>query len=141
VRQHRHSPSTLLAVVRSREPTLTAIFLIRRVPQPYFNEPGYEGTIGTPAGDAASFSYNAVIREATIKYAMCDHLKYPKPGAWTPPLLLDTPCPCGVIIIDAAGSTARFQGSRRPSGSTLHIAKRRYSKLCANGSWRCVNNV
>lgn len=41
-----------------------------QVPQPYFNEPGYESSIGTPEGERKSFEYNAVIREATLKYAI-----------------------------------------------------------------------
>jgi baculoviral IAP repeat-containing protein 6 len=36
------------------------------VPQPYFNEPGYERDIGTPKGDAASKNYNAHIRNMTV---------------------------------------------------------------------------
>lgn len=41
-----------------------------QVPQPYFNEPGFESSIGTPEGDRNSFDYNAVIREATVKFAI-----------------------------------------------------------------------
>ena len=50
------------------------------VPQPYFNEPSYESTIGTPAGTSASKSYNQTIRNATIRWAMIDHLENPKKG-------------------------------------------------------------
>ena len=32
------------------------------VDEPYFNEPGYEGTMHTPQGDAASRAYNQNIR-------------------------------------------------------------------------------
>jgi hypothetical protein len=36
------------------------------VPEPFFNEPGYERDIGTSKGDAASQQYNAHIREMTV---------------------------------------------------------------------------
>ncbi|KAJ9515878.1 hypothetical protein QJQ45_016937, partial [Haematococcus lacustris] len=47
------------------------------VDRPYFNEPGYERTMGTPQGEASSRSYNVTIREATLRYAMIDLLKHP----------------------------------------------------------------
>lgn len=34
------------------------------VDEPYFNEPGYEGTMHTPEGDRASRAYNQNIRYA-----------------------------------------------------------------------------
>ena len=34
------------------------------VDEPYFNEPGYEGTMHTPEGNKASRDYNRVIRSA-----------------------------------------------------------------------------
>ncbi len=34
------------------------------VDEPYFNEPGYEGTMHTPEGDRASWAYNQNIRWA-----------------------------------------------------------------------------
>ena len=55
------------------DPATTTTALL--APAAQFNEPGYESTLGTPKGDAESFRYNSVIREATIKYAMIDHLK------------------------------------------------------------------
>jgi baculoviral IAP repeat-containing protein 6 len=45
--------------------------------QPYFNEPGYERTIGTPEGDRQSSQYNAAIREHALRCAMIDQLKKP----------------------------------------------------------------
>ena len=36
------------------------------VDEPYFNEPGYEGTMHTPEGDKASRDYNRTIRFATV---------------------------------------------------------------------------
>jgi len=47
------------------------------VEQPFFNEPGYERTMGSPDGDANNFAYNAYVRLATIKHAMVDSLKHP----------------------------------------------------------------
>ena len=49
------------------------------VPDPYFNEPGYEQERGTPRGDAHSASYNVPLREATLKHAMIGQLKQPPP--------------------------------------------------------------
>lgn len=37
---------------------LVSIQSLILVPKPWFNEPGYEATMGTPQGDAASASYN-----------------------------------------------------------------------------------
>lgn len=45
------------------------------VPEPYFNEPGYESTYGTPSGIARSKSYNEVICEYTVRYAMLQHIR------------------------------------------------------------------
>lgn len=62
--------STLLQVLMS----IQALIL---VPDPYFNEPGYERTRNTPSGDKQSRMYNETIREGTIKHAMLDQLKKP----------------------------------------------------------------
>ncbi len=45
------------------------------VPEPYFNEPGFEGSLGTKQGNAASQQYNASIRRHTLKTAIHDQLK------------------------------------------------------------------
>ena len=50
--------STLLQVLMS----IQALIL---VPDPFFNEPGYERNRGTPEGDRQSRQYNETIREAT----------------------------------------------------------------------------
>ena len=62
--------STLLQVFMS----IQALIL---VPDPFFNEPGYERQRGTPEGDRQSRSYNETIREATVRHAMIAHLKSP----------------------------------------------------------------
>ena len=62
--------STLLQV-------FTSIQALILVPDPFFNEPGYERTRGTAEGDRQSRAYNEVIREGTVKFAMLAHLKSP----------------------------------------------------------------
>ena len=42
------------------------------VPEPYFNEPGYEASIGTPSGISASRDYNKKICQVWT----CSHLRY-----------------------------------------------------------------
>lgn len=64
--------STLLQVLMS----VQALIL---VPDPFFNEPGYERIRGTPDGNRQAREYNEVIREATIRYAMIDILRKPPP--------------------------------------------------------------
>ena len=60
--------STLLQVLMS----IQALIL---VPDPFFNEPGYEKTRGTVEGDRQSRLYNEAIREGAVKYAMIGQLK------------------------------------------------------------------
>ncbi|CAM9668779.1 unnamed protein product [Choristocarpus tenellus] len=45
------------------------------VAEPYFNEPGYEATLGTPQGAAGSQHYNSGIRNATLLFAVVAVLK------------------------------------------------------------------
>lgn len=52
------------------------------VPEPYFNEPGYERTRGTAAGTAQSLEYDANIRQATVRWAMLEQLRNP-PACFT----------------------------------------------------------
>ena len=65
--------STMLQVIVSVQ---SLIF----VPQPYFNEPGYEQSIGTADGDAKCAEYNAVVREETLRYAVLEALRKPAPA-------------------------------------------------------------
>ena len=44
------------------------------VPDPYFNEPGFESSRGTADGDARSKQYNSNIRHYTIHAAIKSHL-------------------------------------------------------------------
>eukprot|EP01132_Coremiostelium_polycephalum_P001414 gene1414-1783_t len=64
--------STLLQV-------LISIQSLILVPEPFFNEPGYESQIGTAQGKNSSMSYNQNIRIATIEWAMVDMIKNPPP--------------------------------------------------------------
>ncbi|KAH8051006.1 hypothetical protein JL722_11042 [Aureococcus anophagefferens] len=65
--------STLLQV-------LVSIQALIFVPDPYYNEPGYEQQMGTPAGDAKSDQYRANVKQNTVKWAMLDALKNPDPS-------------------------------------------------------------
>ena len=49
------------------------------VESPYFNEPGYQSTIGTPEGTAANNKYNANQRYKTVELAMVDSMRKPSP--------------------------------------------------------------
>lgn len=47
------------------------------VPMPFFNEPSFEQTMGTPQGDTNSKAYNDNIRLRTIQWAMIDVIRSP----------------------------------------------------------------
>jgi len=53
------------------------------VKDPYFNEPGYESSMGTPSGTSSSDAYSKDQQQATVRFAMIDMLK-------TPPLNFET---------------------------------------------------
>ena len=50
------------------------------VPEPYFNEPGYESSMTSETGKTQSRQYNENIRTQTLRWAMIDQLKNPSPG-------------------------------------------------------------
>lgn len=56
---------------------LVSIQSLILVNEPYFNEPGYERSRGTPSGMASSREYDANIRQATVKWAMLEILRKP----------------------------------------------------------------
>lgn len=58
---------------------LVSIQSLILVPEPYFNEPGYEREIGTTIGEQRSRSYNTHVRENCIRWAMLDLLQNPLP--------------------------------------------------------------
>lgn len=49
------------------------------VAEPYFNEPGYERSRGTPSGTQSSREYDGNIRQASVKWAMLEQLRNPSP--------------------------------------------------------------
>jgi len=51
------------------------------VPEPYYNEPGWESYMGTKDGDNRSRKYNKVIERGTVNYAILEMLEKP-PAAW-----------------------------------------------------------
>ena len=65
--------STMLQVIVSVQ---SLIF----VPRPYFNEPGYEQSIGTADGDAKCAEYNAFVREDTLRCAVLEAIRKPTPA-------------------------------------------------------------
>ncbi|AFX92724.1 putative ubiquitin-conjugating enzyme E2 [Megavirus courdo11] len=50
------------------------------IPDPYFNEPGYENSIGKEKGIQQSTQYNEKVRLDCMKWAMIDIIKNPIPG-------------------------------------------------------------
>ena len=56
---------------------LVSIQSLILVSEPYFNEPGYERSRGTPAGTASSIEHDANIRQATVKWGMLELIKKP----------------------------------------------------------------
>ena len=54
---------------------LVSIQSLILVSEPYFNEPGYELTRGTPAGTLLSIEYDANIKQAAVKWGMLEPLK------------------------------------------------------------------
>ncbi|GAB6020665.1 hypothetical protein CHUAL_003335 [Chamberlinius hualienensis] len=54
---------------------LVSIQSLILVPEPYFNEPGYERSRGTPSGKQSSREYDSNIRQATVKWAMLEQLR------------------------------------------------------------------
>ncbi|XP_044731226.1 baculoviral IAP repeat-containing protein 6 [Chrysoperla carnea] len=58
---------------------LVSIQSLILVPEPYFNEPGYERSRGTPTGTQSSLEYNANIYQATVRWAMLEQIRNPSP--------------------------------------------------------------
>jgi len=53
---------------------LVSIQSLILVSEPYLNEPGYERSRGTPSGNQNSRDYDVNIRQATVKWAMLEHI-------------------------------------------------------------------
>lgn len=79
---HYHSSHKLFSLQ-----VLVSIQSLILVPEPYFNEPGYERSRGTPAGNQSSREYNANICQATVRWAMLEQIL--------------NPCPCFKDVIQA----------------------------------------
>ncbi|XP_059504666.1 baculoviral IAP repeat-containing protein 6 isoform X9 [Stegostoma tigrinum] len=58
---------------------LVSIQSLILVAEPYFNEPGYERSRGTPSGTQSSREYDGNIRQATVKWAMLEQIRNPSP--------------------------------------------------------------
>ena len=56
---------------------LVSIQSLILVPEPFFNEPGYEQHIGTGYGNLKSLAYSANICTATVQWAMINQLRNP----------------------------------------------------------------
>jgi baculoviral IAP repeat-containing protein 6 len=50
------------------------------VDEPYFNEPGYERSMGSNSGNKNSFEYNDKVRMNTLRWAMVEQLRNPPYG-------------------------------------------------------------
>ena len=50
------------------------------IPDPMFNEPGYETIRKTEEGNSRSRGYNADIQVHTVRYAMVEQLRNPPAG-------------------------------------------------------------
>eukprot|EP00300_Choanocystis_sp_HF-7_P013606 c18371_g1_i1.p2 GENE.c18371_g1_i1~~c18371_g1_i1.p2 ORF type:complete len:308 (+),score=74.53 c18371_g1_i1:89-925(+) len=59
---------------------LVSIQSLILVPEPYFNEPGFESSRGTRDGDRENARYNAHIHSETINVAILEQLKKPAEG-------------------------------------------------------------
>lgn len=70
-------PSVTVAVFCVQ--VLVSIQSLILVPEPYFNEPGYEQSRGTQYGDQKSLAYSSNISVATIQWAMIHQLRNPTP--------------------------------------------------------------
>ncbi|WAR24474.1 UBC3-like protein [Mya arenaria] len=71
--QWNEKTSTVLQV-------LVSIQSLILVPDPYFNEPGYEASMKSDEGKKASDDYNKSIRIHCINHAMVSMLQHPPPG-------------------------------------------------------------
>ncbi|XP_034488815.1 baculoviral IAP repeat-containing protein 6 [Drosophila innubila] len=58
---------------------LVSIQSLILVPEPYFNEPGFERSRGTPSGTNSSREYNSNIYQACVRWAMLEQIRNPNP--------------------------------------------------------------
>ena len=74
---HTHTHTLSHTHTHTHTQVLVSIQSLILVPEPYFNEPGYEQYRGTPFGDQKSLAYNANIYAATVQWAMVDAIRNP----------------------------------------------------------------
>ena len=82
---------------------LVSIQSLILVNEPYFNEPGYERSRGTPSGTASSREYDANIRQATVKWAMLEMIRNP-PACFKQ--VRAQYCDCQVFVVECSSSVA-----------------------------------
>lgn len=58
---------------------LVSIQSLILVPEPYFNEPGFERSRGTPTGTHSSREYNSNIYQACVRWGMLEQIKNASP--------------------------------------------------------------
>ena len=74
------------------------------VPDPYFNEPGYESSRGTSAGNKESSKYNCQRQHDTILYGLLEHFKFVK-----------------TYMASVGGNTSSNSGAKSPYESFVQI--------------------
>ena len=75
---------------------LVSIQSLILVPEPYFNEPGYERSRGSQTALHNSQEYDASIRAATVRWAILNQIKNPPPCFKEVRFLLF--CICSILI-------------------------------------------
>ena len=72
-----HAPKLTSCFFGPCAQVLVSIQSLIMVPQPYFNEPGYESSMHTERGRKEDREYSANIREQTMHYAIQEQLRSP----------------------------------------------------------------
>jgi baculoviral IAP repeat-containing protein 6 len=76
-----HASEKWNPLISTIQQVLISIQSLILVDEPYFNEPGYQNSIGTAQGKSASSNYNNTIRLYTMKYAILEYLNN-APNNW-----------------------------------------------------------
>lgn len=83
--------------------------------EPYFNEPGFERSRGTPSGTHSSREYNSNIYQASVKWAMLEQLK--------------NPCPCFKDVIHTHFWLKRNEICAQIENWITELSRPQYSEL------------
>ena len=83
--------------------------------EPYFNEPGFERSRGTPSGSHSSREYNSNIYQASVKWAMLEQLK--------------NPCPCFKDVIHTHFWLKRNEICAQIENWITELSRPQYSEL------------